>query len=95
SSGPVAITVEIKEFKFLPPKVEIPVGSAVKWVNRDAFKHTVTSGDFSGTVNQPDGRFDEELEKAQSDAAVTFSEAGTFTYYCRQHNSMNAEVLVK
>lgn len=48
-----------------------------EWViiepSRDAFKHTVTegtlSGDFFGSVNHLDGKFDKEPDKAGSEAS--------------------------
>src|SRR6058998_3803981 len=48
-------TVGIKEFKYGPPMLSVPVGTTVTWVNHDEEPHTITSwtGAFSsaGLVN--------------------------------------------
>lgn len=86
--------VSIKDFTFAPAEIEVKAGTTVRWENADAFLHTVTSGATSGPENEPDGRFDEELPDAGSDAEVTFEEPGTYTYYCRQHNAMDGTITV-
>lgn len=90
-----AATVEITEFAYSPKEITVKVGDTVEWVNRDAFLHTVTSGAVDGPENLPDDKFDENLEEAGSKASVTFDEAGTFTYFCKQHNAMDGVVIVK
>ena len=90
-----AATVEITEFAYSPKEVTVKVGDTVEWVNRDAFLHTVTSGEVTGPENQPDDKFDENLDEAGSKASVTFDEAGTFTYFCKQHNAMDGVVIVE
>jgi plastocyanin len=87
-------TVHVQDFKFRPGDIDVSVGTTVVWTNDDSFLHTVTSGDFSGAENKPDGLFDENLPKKGSTAEVTFDEAGSFTYFCKQHNVMNAAVTV-
>ena len=92
---PADATVEITEFAYEPKEIRISVGDSVRWTNRDAFLHTVTSGEVDGPENKPDGRFDEDLDDAGSEATVTFDEAGTFTYFCEQHNAMDGVVIVE
>lgn len=89
-----AATVEILEFAYGPKEIRISVGDTVRWTNRDEFLHTVTSGAVDGPENKPDGKFDEDLDEAGSEATVTFDEAGTFTYFCKQHNAMDGVVIV-
>jgi plastocyanin len=86
--------VEIKDFAFGPKEIRVEVGGTVRWTNRDAFKHTVTSGAVDGPENKPDGRFDEDLEDAGAEATATFDEPGRFTYFCKQHNAMDGVVVV-
>jgi len=93
--APAGATVEIKEFAYEPKQITVSVGDSVRWINRDAFLHTVTSGAVDGPENKPDGKFDENLDEAGSEATVTFDEAGTFTYYCKQHNAMDGVVVVE
>ena len=88
-------TVEITEFAYSPKQINVKVGDTVRWTNRDEFLHTVTSGEVDGPENKPDGRFDEDLDEAGSEATITFEEAGTFTYFCKQHNAMDGVVIVE
>ncbi len=79
-------TIGIKEFKYGPPMLSVPVGSTVTWVNHDEEPHTVTSatGAFSspGLVN--DDTFME-----------TFTKPGTYEYFCKIHPFMKGTVVVK
>ena len=90
-----AETVGITEFVYSPKEITVNVGDTVEWINRDAFLHTVTSGAVDGPENKPDDKFDEDLVEADSKASVTFDEAGTFTYFCKQHNAMDGVVIVR
>ena len=94
-SPAAAATVEITEFAYSPKQITVKVGDTVSWINRDAFLHTVTSGAVDGPENKPDDKFDEDLEEAGTEASVTFDEAGTFTYFCKQHNAMDGVVIVE
>ena len=95
AAAAAAATVEITEFVYSPKEITVKVGDTVEWVNRDAFLHTVTSGAVDGPENKPDDKFDENLDQAGSEASVTFDEAGTFTYFCKQHNAMDGVVIVE
>ncbi|MFP5328304.1 MAG: plastocyanin/azurin family copper-binding protein [Acidimicrobiia bacterium] len=86
--------IVIEEFTYSPAQLKVKRGDTVRFVNRDAFEHTVTSGETSGPENVPDGLFDESLPDKGSAAVVTFDEAGTFTFYCQQHNAMDGEITV-
>ena len=83
-------SVAIQTFQFQPSPLEIPVGSTVSWANRDAILHTVTSGAPSAA----DGRFDGALDGAGTLYQVTFTEAGTYAYFCARHEAMRGEVRV-
>ncbi|MFA4935237.1 MAG: plastocyanin/azurin family copper-binding protein [Candidatus Methanoperedens sp.] len=81
---PTTVEVGISDFMFFPPEVVIAKGGTVKWSNKDTYQHTVTSGDFdSGTLNQG------------QTFSHTFNEAGTYDYWCKNHASMRAKVIVK
>ena len=90
-----ATTVAVKDFKFEPEAVTVRKGETVRWENADAFLHTVTSGDTSGEVNKPDGRFDKGMSDRGASVTVRFDEPGTYSYYCKQHNAMNGTVTVQ
>ena len=90
-----AATVEIVEFAYAPKEVHIKAGETVRWVNKDEFLHTVTSGAVDGPENKADGMFDEDLDESGSEATVTFDLPGTYTYFCSQHNAMDGVVIVE
>ncbi|HEX5910091.1 MAG TPA: plastocyanin/azurin family copper-binding protein, partial [Thermoleophilaceae bacterium] len=78
--------VDIRDFKYRPPKDEVKVGQSIKFTNQDTAKHTATS--------QPQGTFDSgDLEKGQT-KPVKFTKAGTYTYYCVYHAFMKGKVKV-
>ena len=68
----------------------VPVGAKLRWANLDRAPHTVTSGApgettgvwDSGTIT-PGGTFN-----------FTFSEPGTFPYFCSIHNNMRGTITV-
>lgn len=82
--------VAIRTFQFQPSPLQVSAGTAVTWTNRDQILHTVTSG----APGAKDGRFDETLDGAGASYTITFSEPGTYTYFCSRHESMRGEVRV-
>ncbi len=81
---PSTQSVSIANFVFYPFRLTINTGDTVVWTNNDSAPHTVTgSGLDSGTLENG-GTF-----------SHTFSETGTFSYYCAIHPSMTAEIIVK
>jgi|GEM_PF-1915225 len=81
------VTIEIKDFKFTPDTVTVPVGAKVIWTNKDSVSHTVTS-DVAGT-------FGSELLKQNSTFEVTFTKAGTFDFHCEPHPFMKGKIVVQ
>jgi amicyanin len=79
-------TIGIKEFKYGPPSLSVPVGSTVTWVNHDEEPHTVTSatGAFSSAGLVNDDTF-----------VQTFTKPGTYEYFCKVHPFMKGTVVVK
>jgi plastocyanin len=79
-------TIEIKEFKYGPPVLSVPVGTTLTWVNHDEEPHTVTSatGAFSSAGLVNDDTFVE-----------TFTKPGTYQYFCKIHPYMKGTVVVK
>jgi plastocyanin len=78
--------LDILHHKYLPPTVTVPKGTTVKWVNHDEDTHTVTSatGLFASTAIEPEQTF-----------THTFSEPGTYAYFCALHPLMKATITVK
>jgi plastocyanin len=83
--------VDVRLFQFKPSPTEVKVGTRVTWTTHDQIEHTVTSG----IPEQRDGRFDARLSGKGATATLTFTEAGTYRYFCSRHNSMQAEVRVR
>jgi plastocyanin len=82
-----AAQVTIQTLKYSPGTIEIKRGETVEWQNSDLTPHTVTSQTGnelnSGSV-EPDATW-----------SHTFSQPGTFPYYCTFHTEMKGTVIVK
>ena len=89
SSGP--LTVDIKDFKFKPAEVEVPVGGRITWVNRDAAPHTSTS---SGSATGAGDIWDTGNLKQGQKETITYNRAGTFEYICTIHPFMKGTLTV-
>jgi plastocyanin len=85
SGSPGPNEVFIQGMSFSPSSITVAAGTTIKWTNKDAVAHTVTSNTNafdSGTINS-NGTF-----------SFTFATAGTFSYYCKLHPAMVAAVVV-
>lgn len=81
------IEVKIDNFTFAPVTLTVPLGTTVKWVNRDDIPHTVVSEDkrtFKSKALDTDDSF-----------SYTFTQPGTYTYFCSIHPKMTAKVVVQ
>jgi plastocyanin len=86
--NPAGITqVTIRLVKFSPETIEIRTGQTVEWANDDLTPHTVTS-QGAGDLNS--GSID-----AGASWHHTFTQAGSFPYYCTFHPDMKGTVVVK
>lgn len=84
AKAPLVLHVAMKNMKFSPATIEIKKGDTVEWKNDDITPHTATSAAFdSGSI--------------ASDAGWrhTFTQAGSFPYYCTFHPEMKGTVVVK
>ena len=84
-AGDVVVEVEIKGFQFSEKEVRGPLGTKVRWVNRDPVGHmsAADDGEWASPLISPGGTYQ-----------VRFSEAGTFDYHCQPHPYMKASVTV-
>jgi plastocyanin len=78
--------VSIDNFSFTPQDITVAPGTTVSWVNHDDVPHTVVSNDkkFKSKALDTDDRF-----------SFTFTEPGTYEYYCSVHPKMTAKITVK
>jgi len=81
-----AVVVKIDNFSFGPAELTVSVGTTVTWTNRDDIPHTVVSTDkvFKSKVLDTDEKF-----------SYTFTQAGSFPYFCSIHPKMTGKVIVK
>ncbi|HKA34876.1 MAG TPA: plastocyanin/azurin family copper-binding protein [Candidatus Binatia bacterium] len=84
-------TINIQTFQFQPKQIEVQAGTTVTWVNQDDVRHTVTSG----APDNKDGRFDATLSGKGAKFSFTFSQPGTYTFFCDRHQHMRGEITVK
>ncbi len=78
--------VEIVEFAFGPDMLTVPLGTTVTWTNNEiGVPHTTTADD---------GAWDSGTMAEGDTFSHTFTEEGTFTYFCSIHPSMTATVNV-
>ncbi|HEX6146271.1 MAG TPA: cupredoxin family copper-binding protein [Acidimicrobiia bacterium] len=78
--------VEIADLAFSPETLTVAVGTTVTWENSDSLAHTSTSEDEVWDS----GRLD-----SGGEFSFTFEEAGTFSYFCEIHPSMNGSIVVE
>ena len=74
-----------------PYKVQVGAGDEVVWANKDSASHTITSGN---PADGPDGAFDSDLIAAGGSFSHTFSQQGTFDYFCKIHPWAAGQVVV-
>jgi plastocyanin len=89
AGGPgVEVGEEIFDFKLR--SLTIAPGTTVRWVNRDPFPHTVTSG----TPEVPVDTWDSGQLGTGEGFERAFEQAGTFPFYCTIHPYMKATLTV-
>jgi len=76
----------IKGFAFSPDPIAVAVGGTVTWTNNDSTAHTVTFDDASVVSSS-------NLDPGATFSA-TFPKAGSYTYHCKIHPSMQGTVTV-
>lgn len=80
------VVVTIRNFKFIRDKITINAGDVVVWRNFDPVDHSLQAdgGGFESALIEPGRTF-----------AHRFATPGTFTYYCKPHPFMKAEIRVR
>jgi predicted secreted protein with PEFG-CTERM motif len=77
---------------YSPTPSTVSPGATVIWTNRDTVSHTITSGKVR--ENNTGSLFDSGLIKSGSTFQFTFSNPGTFDYFCTVHPWMAGQVIV-
>jgi plastocyanin len=85
--APASARITIQAVKYSPETIEIKKGETVEWDNKDLTPHTVTS-QSGGELNS--GSIEEDTSWSH-----TFSQTGTFPYYCTYHPEMKGRIVVK
>jgi plastocyanin len=75
-----------------PQEIDVSVGTTIAWDNVDNTVHTVTSGE---PPVDADGIFDSEMMSAGDVFEFTFTDVGTYNYYCTFHPWMVGTVNVE
>lgn len=80
------VKARITDASFEPAIITIAPGTTVRWTNEGKELHTVTA--TKGDWTSGDLKVGEEF-------TATFTQPGTFEYYCKYHKEMKATVIVK
>lgn len=83
---PPSNEIEISSFSFLPATVTVTVGTTITWSNLDSVTHTVTS---------ETDLFDSGNLARKATFSHSFTDHGTFSYYCTIHPQMRGKVIVE
>lgn len=86
SNPPPANQVYMQSRMFNPSAITVSKGTMVTWTNKENVTHTVTS---------KTNLFDSGDVMGGKTFSYTFSDAGTFSYYCKYHSGMNGTVIVE
>lgn len=80
-----AVTVTVDNFSFTPKELTVAAGTTITWVNHDDVPHTVVSTDkkFRSKALDTDDQF-----------SFTFTDAGTYAYFCSVHPIMTGKIIV-
>lgn len=86
TKGGTSEAVMIRDFTYSPGNLVVPVGATIRWTNQDAAPHSATASD---------GSWDTGLLSRGDSAEVTFTQPGTFEYFCTVHPDMKARLVVE
>lgn len=78
------VQVDIKGFAFVGSTVRIAPGTTIMWKNSDDAPHSVVGANFQSKI----------LKKGES-FSYTFTQEGSYPYYCGLHSNMKGEIVVR
>ena len=85
AESPATSEIKIDNFSFTPPLLTVPVGAKVTWTNRDDIPHNIVS---------TEQKFKSKALDTDEAYAFTFTEPGTYQYFCSIHPRMTGRVVV-
>ena len=80
--------VVIDNFSFTPAAITVAPGTQVTWTNRDDIPHTVVSTD-------KDKKIKSKALDTNDTFSFTFTDPGTYDYFCSLHPKMTAKIIVE
>jgi plastocyanin len=85
-AGAENATATVENFTFTPERLIVKAGTTVTWRNEDDIPHTVTSESrlFKSKALDTDDTF-----------SFTFTEPGSYAYFCSLHPRMTGTVVVE
>jgi amicyanin len=78
--------IKIDNFTFTPATLTVQAGTKVTWTNRDDIPHTIVSSEQ---------KFKSKALDTDDAYSFTFSEPGTYQYFCGLHPKMVGTVVVE
>lgn len=88
AAAPPVVTVEIRDYKYLPPHLSIKPGTVVRWVNAE--KRTTHTVRFAGAeLVESDRLFPGDSYER------LFDKPGVFAYLCGPHPEMTGSIEVR
>ena len=85
-TGPAPAEIKIDNFSFTPPMLTLQAGSKVTWTNRDDIPHNIVSSEQ---------KFKSKPLDTDDNYSFTFTEPGTYQYFCGLHPKMVGKVVVE
>jgi plastocyanin len=80
------VAADIEGYGYIPEPIKTRAGGTVTWTNLDTTPHSATS---------LDGLFESGLLRQGETFAFTFTQPGTYDYYCTRHGGMAGRVVVE
>ena len=84
-----AVTVDMKDIKFVPKNVTVTSGTTITWTNSDSVPHTVTK------TGGPGPEFDSGNIDGGGEFEQTFDTKGKIDYVCTVHPGQDGSVTVE
>ncbi len=91
NGNPGANEVFMQSSSFSPASKTVAMGTTIKWINKVNATHNV----ISGTSGSPSGLFNSGDKGLNGEFTFTFTQAGTFPFFCSHHSGMTGTIIVQ